>query len=105
MNKQSPLSESNWILWLTATLQKATVLDCIAVSVGDGNPRWRHQRVDALPDVAVDVDAAGKKSPGPMVNVMIVERGERGCRRIGLGMVYLRAWMALETVFETVLLV
>ena len=92
---------------LTAALRSKSAFDFIALSVGRGNSYWGHtlQCVDALPEVAVDVDDTGKKSPGPMVNVMIVEREEGCCRRVGLGMVYLRAWKALDTVFETVILV
>ncbi|KAK1754440.1 heterokaryon incompatibility protein-domain-containing protein [Echria macrotheca] len=92
---------------LTAALKSKSAFDFIALSVGRGNfyggPSL--QRVDALPEMAVDVDDDGKKTTGPPVNVMIVEREEGCCRRVGLGMVYLRAWMALDAVFETVMLV
>lgn len=84
--------------------ERSNFFDAIALSVG--NAGWDFGRViDSLPETAVSYNAKGKKVVGQVVNVMIVKRDGVFCRRVGLAIVYERAWKALEAGFETVLLV
>ena len=80
--------------------------DGIALSVSRAPWEFNNMHViNSLPEVAVYCNEEGKKVAGQVVNVMIVKRDGAFCRRVGLAMVYERAWKELEAGFETVVLV